>query len=116
MKFYVLIAAMLGFMAHADEKTCTVKGMHCQGCTESVHGKLCDEAKYSKCEVNILDEKKEIGQVHMVTKDEKALVDEKAVGAILTDAGYKMEKCAKGAPTPSKMKTNPGAKTPPAKG
>ena len=54
MKLLILVAAFMGFMAHAEVKTCTVKGMHCQGCAEGVEGKVCDESKYSTCTVTIL--------------------------------------------------------------
>lgn len=83
-----------GFSAFAEDKTCVVKGMHCEGCTEMVQGKVCEEGKYSTCEIKITDEAKELGQIHVVTKDEKAKVDEKAIKAAVIDAGYKMQSCA----------------------
>ena len=79
--------------AYAEEKTCTVKGMHCKGCAESVEGKVCDQEKYSTCDIKIKDEKKEIGSVHLVTKDKSAKIDEKALGTQIEDAGYKLDKC-----------------------
>lgn len=86
---------------HAEEKTCTVKGMHCKGCAESVEGKVCDNEKYSTCAITIKDEKKEIGSVHLVTKDSAAKIDEKALSTQIEDAGYKLDKC-KAAPGPKK--------------
>lgn len=82
-----------GFTAVAEEKTCTVKGMHCQGCTEMVEGKVCDETKYSTCSVKITDAKKEMGEIHLVTKDTKAKVDEKTLSAVVKDSGYEMKSC-----------------------
>ncbi len=92
---YLLIFALttLAQVSYAGEATCKVKGMHCSGCKEMVEGKLCDEAKYSTCDVKILDAKKEIGQLHLVTKDKMAQVDQKSVDAVIVDAGYKLEKC-----------------------
>jgi cation transport ATPase len=92
----ILFAAVLlaGTQAFAVETTCEVKGMHCTGCTEMVEGKVCDEAKYSTCEVKVTDEKKKLGAIHLVTKDASAKVDEKELGKIVTDAGYKLEKCS----------------------
>ncbi len=94
MKVLILVSALIFTLsAKAEQATCTVKGMHCTGCKEMVEGKLCDEKKFSKCEVKIVDEKKEIGQLELTTKEANAKVDQKAVGAVIEDAGYKLEKC-----------------------
>jgi hypothetical protein len=94
--------AAMALMAHADEKTCAVKGMHCEACMEMVTGKVCDQNKYSTCDVKILDEYKAIGQIHLVTKDSTAKIDETAVGAGVKDAGYELQKCKVGKPAPVK--------------
>ena len=96
-----ILFAMLfvGFAASAEDKTCTVSGMHCSGCKEMVEGKICDETKYSTCEVKILDEEKEICQVRLVTKDAKAKVDEKALAAELKQVEPKYKLSCKGAPS-----------------
>jgi hypothetical protein len=88
----------------AEEKTCTVKGMHCNGCTEMVTGKICDENKYEKCEVKILDSKKEIGEIHLVTKAKDAKVDEAAIKAVIADAGYNMQSCKTSKEKPASAK------------
>jgi hypothetical protein len=87
---------------YAEEKICTVKGMHCKGCAESVEGKVCDKEKFSTCDIKITDEKKEIGSVHLVTKDKASKIDEKVLGTQIEDAGYKLDNC-KSAPA-SKQK------------
>ena len=95
----VLCTMVLGLcfsMAHAEEKTCAVKGMHCEACTEMVTGKVCEGGKYSQCDVKILDEKKEMGKIHLVTKEASAKIDEGAVSSAVKDAGYTMEKCKAG--------------------
>ncbi len=90
----ILVSLLLaGFGAFAEEKTCVVKGMHCQGCQEMVEGKVCDESKYSTCTVKVTDMKKQTGEIHLVTKDEKAKVDEKALSAMVKDTGYEMKSC-----------------------
>ena len=91
----IILASLfvLSCFAFAEEKNCAVKGMHCAACTEMVQGKVCDAAKYSSCDVKIVNEKAELGQIHLVTKDKAAKIDEKAVGDAVTDAGYKLNKC-----------------------
>ena len=94
MKNILLVAAFtFSAFASATETTCDVKGMHCTGCTEMVEGKVCDEAKYSTCEVKVTDAKKKAGHIRLVTKDETAKIDESAIGKIVADSGYKMGKC-----------------------
>lgn len=102
----ILLAAtlLLGSSAFAAETTCTVKGMHCTGCKEMIEGKICDESKYSTCDVKISDAKKKIGSIHLVTKENGATIDEKAIGTIVSDAGYKVEKCT-AAKAPAKKST-----------
>lgn len=94
---YILLAFVLvgGFSVLAEEKTCTVKGPHCSGCAEMIEGKVCDETKYSTCKATILDEQKKIGEVHLVTKDAAAKIDEKELGKLIkaTDKKYQLEKC-----------------------
>ena len=84
---------LMGFVAHAEDKTCAVSGMHCQGCQEMVEGKVCDESKYSTCTVKITDAKKQMGEIHVITKDAKAKVDEKTISAQVKDSGYEMKSC-----------------------
>ncbi len=93
MKSIVLALALFGHYVGATETTCTVKGMHCSGCREMVEGKLCDENKFSTCEVTIKDAKKQIGVLRLVAKGEGATVNEKEVGAVITDSGYTLDKC-----------------------
>lgn len=93
---------MISSGAYAADMTCTVKGMHCKGCAESVDGKVCDKEKYATCDISIKDEKKEIGAVHIITKDKDAKIDEKLLSKQIEDAGYKLDKCK--ASTPVKKK------------
>lgn len=95
---------LMGFGAYAEDTTCSVKGMHCKGCQEMVEGKVCDETKYSTCAVKIADAKKEIGEIHFVTKDEKAKVDQKALATVIKDSGYELKSCKAKAPEKSSAK------------
>jgi copper chaperone CopZ len=77
--------------AFAESKTFKVDGMHCEDCAAQVRAKLCDSAKYSTCEIKVINEKKEIGQVKLVTKgDEK--IDMEKVAKIIEDEGYTIRK------------------------
>lgn len=88
---------LVGSLALAEEKTCVVSGVHCQDCVDTVKAKVCDPAKYSSCDVKLTDKKQQLGKVHLVTKDSKDKVDEKAVGELVKDAGgYTLEKCSNG--------------------
>lgn len=104
MKILMLLVAFAGSLAvnfaRAEEKTCVVDGPHCTGCTEMIEGKVCDEAKYSTCKVDIVDEDKHIGQLHLVTKDKAAKIDEKGLAKTLTDmeSDYSLKKCSSGPP------------------
>lgn len=90
---FLIPLAFVALSAQAEDKTCSVQGMHCQGCTEMVQDKVCDESKYSTCSVKILDADKQTGEIHIVTKDKAAKVDEKAIGALVKDSGYEMKGC-----------------------
>jgi cation transport ATPase len=85
----LVLVSSLAFVAHADEKTCAVKGMHCEACAEMVQGKVCEEGKYSTCDVKV-------GQIHLITKDATAKIDESAVGAAVKESGYSLQKCKLG--------------------
>jgi hypothetical protein len=93
MRFVLAGLLLTGFSAFAETKTCAVSGMHCKGCQEMVEGKVCDETKYSTCTIKIIDAKKKIGEVHLVTKDSSAKVDENALSAVIKDSGYELKEC-----------------------
>lgn len=103
MRTIVLFSAvLLTSFAFAEEKTCTVKNMHCQDCADTVTNSLCkDKSIYSTCEVKIINKTKEVGQVHLITKDAAAKVDEKELGTIIDSSGYQLDKCHLGGPKKS---------------
>lgn len=88
-----LVISGFAIAAHAEDKTCTVQGMHCTACKEMIEGKICDETKYSTCDVKVSDTKKKVGQIHLVTKEATGTIDEAAIGEIIKDSGYEMKKC-----------------------
>lgn len=96
----IIIAAIVSLVclqATAEEKTCAVKGMECTGCVDMVKDKVCTE-NFSTCDVTVTDKKNKVGQIHIVTKDATAKVDEKALSTAIKDTTYTVEKCAAGAP------------------
>lgn len=92
----------------AEEKTCTVNGMECEGCVGMVQEKLCTpENGLTTCEVSVVDKNKKIGQLHLVTPKDSALkLEPKALSEVIKDTGYKVDKCVAGAPkaAPAKAK------------
>jgi cation transport ATPase len=99
MKNILLLATLtVGTWAGATEITCAVKGMHCSGCKEMIEGKVCDQAKYSTCDVSIVNADKKMGSIHLVTKDAKAKIDQKELGTIVSDTTYTLEKCVEKSP------------------
>ena len=96
MKKLLLLAFLSGGLwASAESVTCTVNGPHCQGCREMIEGQVCDEAKYSTCAVKIIDEEKKIAEVKLVTKDNKAKVDQATLGTVFEKMDYKLASCKK---------------------
>lgn len=94
MKAIVFTLLLATGYVQAEEKTCQLTGMHCTGCTEMVEGKVCgDGKKYTTCKARIVDEGKQMGEIHMVTKDPKGKIDEKALKAAVKDAGYVFKSC-----------------------
>ncbi len=94
MKALVFALLLAGGFVQAEEKTCQLHGMHCSGCTEMVEGKVCGDGKmYTTCKAKITDAKKEMGEIHLVTKDPKTKIDEKVLKAAVKDAGYTFKSC-----------------------
>ncbi|MBY0554753.1 hypothetical protein K2P97_09505 [bacterium] len=97
MKSILMGLSLISSMALAETATITVNGMHCSGCKEMVKAKVCGDetikANAESCEVKLVDESKEIGQVTIVSKPETK-VDVAAVEAGIKAAGeeYKVAK------------------------
>lgn len=87
----VLSLLFISSLAFAETATYTVEGMHCGGCKKMISAKVCDDPalkdKVESCKVSMLDEKKQTGQIVIVTKKDSK-VDLTAVKATV-HAGVK---------------------------
>jgi hypothetical protein len=95
MKFaFVILSLVLAGAAHAEEKNCAVKGMHCDACTEMVKDKVCNDTM-AVCDVTVKDGKgkAKMGNIHIKTKEAAGKIDEKAIAKAIADTDYKLEKC-----------------------
>ncbi len=90
MKSVVFVTLVLvGFMASAEEKNCTVKGMHCEACVEMVKDRVCENKDFEVCDVKIKEgSKPKTGLLHIKTKDTKVKIDEKAINTAMADTRY----------------------------
>ena len=89
MKSLLIALTFASAIAVAETGTFTVKGMHCSGCKETVTKKVCEgEAgkNVESCSVKITDEKKETGEITIVTKP-GVKINETAVTAGVKAAG-----------------------------
>ncbi len=97
MKAILLALSLTSTMALAETATLSIEGMHCSGCKDMITSKVCKNDEIAKtaetCEVKILDEKKQIGQLVIVTKKD-AHVNMDAIKAGVKAAGdeYKIAK------------------------
>lgn len=96
---FVILSFTLVSVAHAEEKNCNVKGMHCEACTDMVKDRVCND-QFSVCDVTVKadgkgkDKKSKIGVVHLKTKDAAGKIDESAIAKAIADTDYKLEKCS----------------------
>lgn len=89
MKFVIALLLALPAIGFAEEKNCTVKGMHCDACKDMVKDRVCNDT-YEVCDVSLKDKK---GMIHLKTKDAAAKIDEKALAQTMADTTYKVDKC-----------------------
>lgn len=80
MKSLILIATVISSVAFAETAKIEVKGMHCSGCKDMVSKSVCENPEIAKtlesCSVKLTDEKKQMGEINIVTKpDTKLNVD-----------------------------------------
>ncbi|MEQ1723785.1 MAG: hypothetical protein ABL930_11455 [Pseudobdellovibrio sp.] len=73
MKSLLISISLLSSLAFAETATINIEGMHCSGCKAMVDAKVCKDAATNKdfasCEVKLVDEEKQTGQVTIVTKE-----------------------------------------------
>lgn len=101
---FIVLVSLVCLPALAEEKTCAVKGMECTGCAGTVKEKVCNES-YATCDVQVVDKKSHVGQIHIITKEATAKVDEGAIREALKEFDqYKVEVCVNGGPAKTKGK------------
>jgi copper chaperone CopZ len=99
----VVLVAMVCLPAFSEEKTCTVKGMTCANCVDTVKEKVCNP-NFSVCDVT-LNKKAKMGEIHVMTKDATAKIDEKTLSDAIKDTTYSVQKCTNGAPKTASKKS-----------
>lgn len=94
MKSVLLFAFLaVGSLAFAEEKNCTVKGMHCEACQDMVKDRLCEGKGFEVCEVKLpkdakpKDKENKLGNLHIKTKG-KEKIDVAAMNKSLEDTRY----------------------------
>lgn len=85
----LILAGLVPALGSAEEKDCSVKGMHCEACIDMVRDKVCND-QYEVCTVTLKDKK---GVIHIKTKDAAAKIDEKLISQAMADTTYKVDKC-----------------------
>ncbi len=74
----------------------TIEGMHCSSCKKMVQAKVCKNKdlaeQFSKCEVEVIDEKKEIGKITLQMKDGSQPNFETINKAVSSAGKYKLQK------------------------
>lgn len=97
MKTLLLALTLTSTFAFAETATMTVEGMHCSGCKKIITKKVCENEAVLKsaetCEVKLVNEEKQIGEIVITTKKDMKL-DVDNVRAQLKAAGddYKLTK------------------------
>lgn len=91
MKSILMTAALLlSVSGFAETAEFTVEGVHCAGCSKLITKKVCDDpsvkAFAESCEVKLVDTKKQIGAIHIVSKADSK-VDSEAIKKQLKAAG-----------------------------
>ncbi len=97
------VMTTLAITAQASENTCVVKGMNCAHCVGMVQEKVCSGDKYSACEVSY-DADKKVGTIHIVTKDEKTVVNVADLNTAIADTSYKVASCMPSSDKAAKVK------------
>ncbi len=87
----VLSTLLISFSALAETTTYPIKGMHCGSCKKAIESKLCKMEGLQTCKVEVLDGKKEIGQVTISTKDGSAPDFAKMSEAVKAAGEYELQ-------------------------
>lgn len=97
MKSFLAILSLIPAITLAETGTFTVEGMTCTGCKKMVTKHVCDNPELNKnfesCEVTLVDTKKKLGQVVIVSKkDAKISVDTVKNNVTAAGSEYKVIK------------------------
>lgn len=87
----LVITLMLAGSVHAETKVLKLGKVHCQDCVSTLKEKICTGSDYETCDVKLINKKKEIGQLKLVTKGD-AKVDMTKIQKIVEDEGYVITK------------------------
>lgn len=66
-----------------------VSGMHCGSCVKAITKKVCGEKVFAACEVNLLDSKKQTGEIRITTNPGQTLELDK-IKTQVKDIGYEV--------------------------
>lgn len=92
----VLILAGTAFAAPVQFK---VSGMHCEACKAAIEKEICAKGDFAKCEANLIDAKKQTGELKIETKEGQT-ADAADIVKRIEKLGYKAEPAS----TPAKKK------------
>jgi|GEM_PF-5233109 len=87
----IAIAFLFVSSVHAETKVVKLGKVHCQDCVATLKEKVCTGTDYQTCEVKLINKKKEIGELKLVTKGD-AKIDMTKVSKIVEDEGYTIKK------------------------
>jgi hypothetical protein len=99
MKTIFASVLLFSFAALAETSVFTVSQLHCRECQELINQKVCEDItinnNFQTCVVKITDKKNKLGQVVIITKEDRKL-DTDEIKNIITSAGdgatYKVKK------------------------
>lgn len=77
-----------------------VNGMHCGACKAAIEKEICAKGDFAKCEANLVDTKKQTGELIIETKPGQT-ADSADIMKRIEKLGYKAEPASK---TPAKKK------------
>jgi copper chaperone CopZ len=90
MQFFITIVStvLISWSGFSDEKmTLKVQGMNCGSCVKTLTKKVCKDQNLDNCEVTLIDQKKELGQITFTKKNN---IDVNKIKAVIEDAGYQL--------------------------
>lgn len=87
----IIMALLFAGSVHAETKVMKLGKVHCQDCVATLKEKICTGSDYQTCEVKLINKKKELGELKLVTKGD-AKIDMAKVTKIVEDEGYTIKK------------------------